>query len=216
MRLRSSILLFIVLIVNLLMQIYILLYLPPEQTLGELYKIIYVHVPPAWVSYMAFTIALIGSLLYIFRRNSKYDLISFSSVGIGVFFSGLAILIGMIFSNKAWGAYWEWREPRLTATLILFLTYVGYLALRASIGDLEKKRSLSSVYAIMAFVTIPLSYASTKIFRSIHPLPVLSPEMRLFLYLSFLVNALIFFLLLNLFYRKFSMEEKAILGGDEA
>ena len=208
-------LLAIMLLVNLLVHFYIFSYLPPEQTLGELYKIIYVHVPPAWVSYVAFTISLIASVLYIIRGDNKYDLISFSSVSLGVVFSGLAIVIGMIFSNKAWGTYWEWREPRLTATLILFLAYVGYLTLRASIGDLEKKKSISSVYSIMAFVTIPLSYVSTKIFRSIHPLPELSPEMRLFLYISFFVNLVIFSLLLSKLYTKFSVSEKLLLRGDE-
>ena len=202
------------LLTNIVVHFYIFSYLPPEQTLGELYKIIYVHVPPAWVSYVAFTISLIASVLYILRNDGKYDLISFSSVSLGVVFSGLAIVIGMIFSNKAWGTYWEWREPRLTATLILFLAYLGYLVLRASIEDLDKKRSISSVYSIMAFVTIPLSYVSTKIFRSIHPLPELSPEMRLFLYISFIVNLVIFFSLLSSLYTKFTIKEKMLLGGD--
>ena len=216
MKLHDILPLAVFLTINFVVQVYILLFLPPEQTLGELYKIIYVHVPAAWVSYIAFTVALIYGTLYIFRRASKYDLISFSSVGLGVFFSGLAILLGMIFSNKAWGTYWEWREPRITSTFILFLTYVGYLALRGSIGDLEKKRSISSVYSVMAFVTIPLSYVSIKIFRSIHPLPVLSPEMKLFLYISFFTNVAIYIVLLNLLYKKFSIKERIILRGEES
>lgn len=216
MKPREIVSIIFALAINLVVDLYILLYLPPERTLGELYKIIYVHVPAAWVSYVAFTTALICSTLYIFKKKSKYDLLSFSSVGLGVFFSGLAILLGMIFSNKAWGTYWEWREPRITSTFILFLTYVGYLALRASIGDLEKRRSISSVYSIMAFVTIPLSYVSIKIFRSIHPLPELSPIMRIFLYISFFTTIALYIVLLDLLYRKFSIREAIILGGEES
>ena len=214
MKINSFITIGLASLVNIAVHLYVLLYLPPEKTLGQLYKIIYVHVPAAWLSYVAFSVALVTGTLYIFRRDRKYDLISFSSVELGVFFSGIAIFLGMIFSNKAWGVYWEWREPRLTSTLILFLTYLGYLALRASISDFEKKRSISSVYAIMAFVTIPLSYASAKIFRSIHPLPQLSPEMKMFLYLSFLTIIVLYVALLNSFYTKVKLNEDIILGGE--
>ena len=200
-----------VLSVNAVACVIALFHLPPEAKLGHLYKIIYVHVPLAWVSYVAFTTALVSGILYIVKKEGKYDLLSYSSVTLGVVFSGLAILLGSIFSSKAWGTYWEWREPRMTSTLILFLAYVGYLALRESIGDLEKRRRISAVYSIMAFVTVPLSYVAVKMFRSLHPLPELSPEMRLMLYVTFLTNVLVYIIMLRLLYHRSLAWERTIL-----
>ena len=185
-----------------------LYYLPPEKTLGHLYKIVYVHVPPAWTAYVAFTVALMSSIMYVRRGFSRYDLLSYSSILLGVFLTGLAILLGSILSSKAWGTYWEWREPRMTSTLILFLTYLGYLVLRASIEDIEKKRAVSAAYAIMAFVTIPLSYASARIFRSLHPLPELTFEMRLMLLAAFFTHLAIFYALLRILHARLIEMEK--------
>lgn len=208
---RNLQLLLLALSLNAITCIVALFYMPPEATLGHLYKIIYVHVPPAWTSYVAFTIALITSVLYIVKRDTRYDIASYTSVSLGVFFSGLAILLGSIFSSKAWGTYWEWREPRMTATLIVFLTYIGYLALRSSIGDLEKKKSITAVYSIMAFITVPLSYVAVKIFRSLHPLPELTFEMRILLYIAFLTNLAVYAVLYKILYSTSLEEEKKLL-----
>ncbi len=197
-----------------LANLYALFGLPPERSLGHLYKILYVHVPPIWVAYVMFAASLVYSILYVARRDHRYDLVAYSTVMLGVSLSAVSILLGSIFSNKAWGTYWEWSEPRMTSTLILFLTYVGYLVLRSSIGDLGKRREVSAVYAIMAFVTVPMSYVSVKMFRSLHPLPELSPEMKYMLLVSFLTNLLLFLPMLKLLYGKNLYREKLLLEGD--
>lgn len=194
-----------------LANLYTLSRLPPEQTLGQLYKILYVHVPPIWVAYVLFAVSLAYSVLYVVRRNPRYDLVAYSAVALGVCLSGVSILLGSIFASKAWGTYWEWSEPRMTSTLILFLAYVGYLVLRASIGDVGKKREVSAVYAIMAFVTVPMSYVSVKMFRSLHPLPQLSPEMKYMLLATFLTNLLLFLPMLKLIYLRNVGREKRLL-----
>lgn len=203
-----------ILIVNVLIHFINLYYLPPERTLGHLYKIIYVHVPLAWISYVAFSVSLISSSLYILKRKVNYDLISYVSVVLGVINAGLAILLGSIFSKKAWGFYWEWREPRITSTFILFLVYLGYIALRHSINDIERCRNISAVYSIMAFVTIPISYISVKIFKSLHPLPALTFEMRMALYFTFLVNLMLYAWFLKNLYSYFSVRERVLEGGE--
>ena len=197
-----------------LANLYALFRLPPERSLGHLYKILYVHVPPIWVAYVMFAASLVYSILYVARRDHRYDLVACSAVMLGVSLSAVSILLGSIFSNKAWGTYWEWSEPRMTSTLILFLTYVGYLVLRSSIGDLGKRREVSAVYAIMAFVTVPMSYVSVKMFRSLHPLPELSPEMKYMLLVSFFTNLLLFLPMLKLLYGKNLYREKLLLEGD--
>ena len=186
---------------TIIVHLFILSVLPPERTLGETYKILYVHVPPIWVAYIGFVISLVSSILYIVKNNYKYDVLAYSAVFLGVILSGLGIVLGSIFSGKAWGTHWEWREPRMTSTLILFLAYLGYLVLRSSIGDLEKRMSVSAVYAIMVFVTVPMSYVSVKMFRSLHPLPELSPLMKYMLVVSLLVQLLLFLPLFYVFYR---------------
>ncbi len=208
---RSAILLVAGIVSTALANFYALFKLPPEQTLGHLYKILYVHVPPIWVAYVLFAASLIYSVLYVIRRNPRYDLAAYSAVALGVCLSGVSILLGSIFSSKAWGTYWEWSEPRMTSTLILFLAYVGYLVLRSSIGDIEKRREVSAVYAIMAFVTVPMSYVSVKMFRSLHPLPQLSPEMKYMLLATFFTNLLLFLPMLRLIYLRNVEREKRFL-----
>ena len=196
------------------LHLYILLELPPEKTLGEIYKILYVHVPPIWVAYVFFVTALVSSVLFTVKRLAKYDALAYSSVLLGVVLSGLAILLGSIFAREAWGTYWEWSEPRMTSTLILFLAYLGYLVLRSSIDDIQKKREISAVYSIMAFITVPMSYVSVKMFRSLHPLPELAPIMKYALLATFLVNLLIFSSLLKILYNIVLWEDRKIEGGD--
>ncbi len=211
---KSFILLTGILAINAIIHFYDLFYLPPEKTLGHLYKIIYVHVPLAWISYLAFTISLVSSISYIFKRKAVYDRISYASVILGVVSIGLSILLGSIFSKKAWGVYWEWREPRITSTFILFMVYLGYIALRQSITDIERSRKISAVYSIMAFVTIPISYISVRIFGSLHPLPLLSSEMRLALYLTFIANLLLYLWCLKNLYSYLSCKEKLLEVGE--
>ena len=204
---RAQMLLIIGIILTAVADMYALFRLPPEKTLGQLYKILYVHVPPIWVAYVAFAASLVYSILYVIKRDPRYDLVAYSAVVLGVHLSGLSILLGSIFSSKAWGTYWEWREPRMTSTLILFLAYLGYLVLRSSIGDVERRRSISAVYAVMVFVTVPMSYVSVKMFRSLHPLPELSPEMKYMLLVTFLTNLILFTAMLRLLYTR-SLEKE--------
>lgn len=132
------------------------------------YRIFYFHVPLAWVSYLAFFLVFIASIRYLQTSAMKWDVLAVSSAEIGAVFCALNLLSGMMWAKGAWGIYWDWT-PRLTFQLILFLLYVAYLTLRRSMGTESRARS-SAVFGIIAFVAVPMSYLSIKLWPPLyHP-----------------------------------------------
>ena len=167
------------------------------------YLIIFVHIPSAWNMFVAFTITLVGSILYLVKENVKYDVIGFSSAVIGVIYGVVAIVTGMLWANAVWGSPWNW-DPRETATLIMLLAYIGYIALRGSISDPERIRVLSSTYAVAAYITLPVTYLSAILFQSLHeqlPSQPLTSIMYPILGLRVLIGFIDFILILTLYYR---------------
>ncbi len=150
--------------------VYIGMNLPPspEPTLRNNYRIIFFHLPSAISSYVAFTVMLVASIIFLRSRDIKWDIMASSSAKFGFFMITAALISGSIWAKVAWGSYWNW-DPRETTVLILWFAYAAYFALRASIEDLEEKAKVSSIFAIFAYVTVPLSYVSTRIFFSLHP-----------------------------------------------
>lgn len=144
--------------------------LPPSPTkqLKNNYRIIFFHLPSAITSFVAFTVTLISSILYLIKGDHRYDLISKNSAKGGFFLITGALISGSIWANVAWGSYWNW-DPRETTVLMLWFVYAAYFALRESIETPADKARVSSIYAIFAYITIPLAYISTRIFFSLHP-----------------------------------------------
>ncbi len=140
----------------------------PSDQLRDNYRIIFFHLPSAISSFVAFTVTLVSSILYLTKGDFMYDLISKNSAKGGFFLITGALISGSIWANVAWGAYWNW-DPRQTTVLILWFVYAAYFALRESIDAPADRARVSSIYAIFAYVTIPLAYISTKIFFSLHP-----------------------------------------------
>ncbi len=140
----------------------------PEPTLRNNYRIIFFHLPSAITSFTAFTVTMISAIVFLRSRDIKWDIIASSSAKVGFFMITAALISGSIWAKVAWGSYWNW-DPRETTVLILWFAYAAYFALRASIDDAEEKAKVSSIFAIFAYVTIPLSYISTRIFFSLHP-----------------------------------------------
>ena len=112
--------------------LYLALSAPPDVNQGYLVRIMYLHVPGAWLGYLAFFVTFLYSLLYLFRRDPRHDRVASSSAEIGLVFMGLALVTGMLWARPTWGVYWTW-EPRLTTTAILFAVYVGYFLLRGDV-----------------------------------------------------------------------------------
>jgi heme exporter protein C len=162
----------IVFLANLVALYMIFLWAPPERTLGDSYRVFFIHTPSAWVSYLAFTITFVSSILYLKTRNYKWDLYASSSALLGLLFCIITIITGAIWAKVAWGLYWNW-DPRQTTTLVLMLAYLGYVSFRMAVNDKEQRARVSSVLGILAFISIPLSYLSTIIWATIHPMPLL-------------------------------------------
>ena len=140
---------------------------PLESSMGWVQKIMYIHVPSAWTSFLAITIAFVFSVLYLWKRKEQYDIVALCSVEIGVVFCALALITGSIWAKPTWNTYWTW-DARLTTTLILFLIFAGYLLLRRFSEYGEQQARLASVVAIIGFLDIPLIHLSVVWWRTLH------------------------------------------------
>jgi heme exporter protein C len=146
------------------------MYVPPaDKFIGESSRIVFFHVPTAWVAVLAFLFSCVASVLYLWRRDPKNDIRAAVAAGLGLLFAVLATVTGAVFARIMWGAYWNW-DPRQTSIVILMLIYAAYFALRGAIPDPERRAALASVYAILAFVTVPfLVFVVPRIYWSLHP-----------------------------------------------
>lgn len=143
---------------------------------GTVQRIFYIHVPTAWVAYLGFTVVLIASVAYLKSGSERWDSLARSSAEVGVVFTGITLVTGMIWGKSVWGTFWQW-EPRLTLTLVLFLIYLGYLSFRATALDETRGARIAAVIGISGFSAIPLVHFSVKWWRGQHPGPVVvNPE----------------------------------------
>ncbi len=143
---------------------------------GELSRILYVHVPAAWLAYVAFGMTMVASAMYLWKKDLKWDRRALASAEIGVMFTGLTIVLGMIWGKTTWGVWWTW-DARLTLTAIMFFVYVGYLALRRTTDDLDARARRAAILGVLAVVQVPLVHFSVVWWRSLHQPPTLiKPE----------------------------------------
>jgi len=140
---------------------------PPDQSQGFVARIFHVHVPTAWMAYLASFTALGYSVAYLVRRKSHHDRVAAAAVEVGLIFMALTLLTGMLWARPTWGVYWDW-EPRLTTTAILFAIYVGYILVRGAIEDPELRAKAAAGVAILGSINVPISYMSVRWWRSLH------------------------------------------------
>jgi heme exporter protein C len=143
-------------------------YAPREATMGDVQRIFYFHVASAWVGFVAFFITCVASIIYLVRRQRRWDILALCSAEIGAAFIAMTIVTGSLWAKPVWGTYWTW-EPRLTVSAVQLLIYVAYGILRASVDDPERKARFAAVYGIVAFATVPLSWFAIRWWRTIHP-----------------------------------------------
>jgi heme exporter protein C len=151
-------------------QAYAILTSPAEGDMGHLQKIMYVHVPAAWMTFLSFFVVLVFSVRYLWQRRENDDLIAASAAEVGATFNGLTLMLGMIWGRPAWGVWWVW-DARLTSTLVLFLIFVGYLALRAFTDDAQQKARWSAAVGAIGALNVPIVYMSVKWWRTLHQPP---------------------------------------------
>jgi heme exporter protein C len=142
---------------------------PPDVQQGKSVRIMYAHVPTAWVAYLAFVTTAVCSGISLARRHRTlgFDRVAGASAEVGVLFMAMALITGSLWGRLTWGTFWQW-DPRLTTTLLLFVTYVGYLAVRNIDVDPRRRAKRSAVLALLAVLEIPLVHFSVVLWRSLH------------------------------------------------
>ena len=147
-----------------------------ERTMGVVQRIFYIHVPAAWVAFMAFGIVAVCSATYLWLKDERLDMAAVAAAEGGMLFTGVVLLTGPLWGKVAWGTWWSW-EPRLTLTLLLFFIYLGYFLVRSSTENPERGKRFAAVVGIVGALDIPLIHLSVQFFRSLHPEPVvMRPE----------------------------------------
>ena len=174
---------------------------PAESDMGHLQKIMYVHVPAAWMTFLAFFVVLVFSARYLWRRNENDDLLAAAAAEVGALFNGLTLMLGMIWGRPAWGVWWVW-DARLTSTLVLFLIFVGYLALRAFVDDAEQKARWSAAVGAIGAINVPIVYMSVTWWRTLHQPPSSPDTLDPAYTLALRLNAIALLLVLIYFIRK--------------
>ena len=148
---------------------------PPDTATGHLVKLLYFHVPSAWLAFLSFGVVALTSLLYLWKRERRWDVIALASVEFGVVMTTLTLLSGMMWGYKAWGVPWVW-DARLTLTLVMWLIYVGYIMLRAYSGTDEKRARYAAVLGIVGALDIPLIHYAVEWWRGQHPTAMVVTE----------------------------------------
>ena len=150
---------------------------PPDRYMGNLVRLLYIHPPIAWVMYLAFGVAFLSSLAYLWprTRDLRFDRLAGAAAEVGVVFTGLTLVTGSLWGRPTWGTYWTW-DPLLTTTALLLVLYLGYLALRRVPGEPAARARRSAIGALVAFVDVPICYFSVLWWKSLHQAPsVLDP-----------------------------------------
>jgi heme exporter protein C len=147
-----------------------LVWAPTDAVQGDVYRIIYVHVPLAWLAYLAFFVVFLASLGWLWTKRPWFDALAVSSAEVGVLFTGMFIVAGSIWAKPTWGVWWTW-DPRLVTTAIMFMMYVGYLLLRSLSTDFARRATRAAVLGVIAVVDIPIVHLSVLWMNSLHQLP---------------------------------------------
>jgi heme exporter protein C len=145
---------------------------PEERTMGLIYRIFYFHASTAWAGEMVFFVCFVANLLYVWKRDAKYDWLGVTCAEVGVAFITVVLLTGPIWARPVWGIWWTW-DARLTSTFVLWILYVCYLLLRTLIDEPDRRALLCALYGIFAFVDVPIVFGAIRWWRTQHPAPVI-------------------------------------------
>jgi len=178
------------------------IYAPTEEIMGNIQRIFYFHMGAVWVATIAFTVVFIASIQYLRKQTRFWDIMAYSSAEIGVLFTTLTMITGSLWAKPVWGTWWTW-DPQLTTTFILWILYIVYLILRSSAGSEVKKAKFAAVFGIIAFLDLPLVYASARLMRGISPVVFggrdggIAPQMMVALLVCLITFTLLYIVLLK-------------------
>jgi len=173
----------------------VLFYAPRETVMGDVQRVFYFHVAVGWVGGLAFLVTAIAGGVYLRRGDHRWDQVALASVEIGLVFTFANIVSGSVWARPIWNTWWTW-DPRLVTASIMELVYIAYLLLRQGVEDPDRRARFGAVYGIVGFISVPLTFLSIRIFRTIHPVVIGSgdpsamgsfdmvPEMRVAFFFS--------------------------------
>jgi len=173
----------VALVAVLLMALLGLVVSPADAVQGQAVRMLYLHVPSIWIAYGAFVLTSLSSALFLVRSRRRhdggrhYDRLAGSAAEVGVIFTGITLATGMLWGRVTWGTYWQW-DARLTTTVLLFVTYLGYLALRRLPADPMTRGRRAAVMALISFVNVPIVHYSVDWWRTLHQKASLSVGRR--------------------------------------
>jgi heme exporter protein C len=146
-------------------------YAPLEAVMGQVQRVFYFHVAAGWVGMLSFLVAAVCGIIYLVKGDRKWDIVELAAVEIGMVFAFINVVTGAIWARPIWNTWWTW-DPRLTTATIMLLIYAAYLMLRAGIDEPDRRARFGAVYAIVGFISVPLTFFSARLFRTIHPVVI--------------------------------------------
>jgi heme exporter protein C len=145
---------------------------PLEAKQGAAQKIFYIHVPAAWVAFLAFFLVAVASGAYLWLRDQRLDRFAESSAEVGVVFTTVVLITGPLWAKPIWGTYWAWWDVRLVSTLFLWFIYVSYIVLRGAVESPSLRARYSAILGILGAFLIPFIHLSVYLFATMHPMPI--------------------------------------------
>lgn len=194
------------------------LWAPTVPFLEDTTRVLYFHIPAAWITVLALGWSMVQSVLYLVRRRLRHDDEAAAAAELGILFCIVATVSGSLWARAQWGSWWNW-DPRETSIFFLLLVYGAYLALRAAIEGEERRARLAAIYSALAFVTVPfLMFVVPRIYASLHPSPIvpsrgeggMDPRIRLVFYAMLLGFTALFFWMKSLRVRLAGIERAAL------
>lgn len=178
----------------------VFIYVPTEKTMGIVQRIFYLMVPMGWLAMLSFLVIFIASIQYLRTKAVKWDTLGRCAAEAGIIFTTLTLITGSHWAKPIWGVWWTW-EPRLTATLVLWLIYLAYFLVRSFAADESRGASFAAVVGIIGFIDLPIIGLSTTLWRGMHPGTIifqggLAPQMLQTLLVSIAAYTFFYFLLL--------------------
>ncbi|UYN90052.1 MAG: cytochrome c biogenesis protein CcsA [Anaerolineales bacterium] len=146
-------------------------YAPMERVMGNVQRVFYFHASSGWVTMVVLIIAAVAGIIYLLRPHKKWDVLSVACVEIGLVFAFICVTTGSIWARPAWNTWWTW-DPRVVTFTILILVYMAYMLLRQGIDDPQRRARFGAIYAILAAFTVPLTFFSIRIWRTLHPVVI--------------------------------------------
>lgn len=212
MKVKALILVSVLLMLSALYMVFI--FVPSDAETGIVQRIFYFHVPLAWIAFLAFFIVFSSSIMYLWKRDNKWDVLASSSAEVGLVFTTLFLLTGSIWAKPIWGVWWTW-DSRLTSSLILWLIYLAYFIIRSYISEKQQRARFAAIVGIIGFIDVPVIALAITLWRTQHPGPVifeggLVPEMVWTLLISITAFTSLFILLFS--YRVLVKQDEDKLG----